>query len=561
MKKPIFSLSAFFVFFLVNNAFSQTKFNEKALDLIVGSGAGGALDVHARILAREGLSPLGVRVVIKNMPGGGSTTAIKYLYELAPKDGSTIGGILSPIGLLDRSHTGITREMLRQFNWLGTLSKNPVGCWVSKSSDIKKFDDIFKKNIIGTYRANFSGIYEALNQAFPTSITPMPRPPSREYIEVLRKSRYGESFTCGYGIEQTINVTLLVTSSRMNLRDFSQAPLIWDLVKRPDDLRKLTKYFGAEVVYNPFTLPPKVSPNTVAELRKIFFAAADAVHSKPKFRQFFSIPEAQSWEKIIAYLNETRLDGYTSHIAQEKKRRPKSPSRETDDTNKIIAAASGSGFAVSQNGHVITNYHVIKGCQNVKVHHSGQTFSAKVVSSDPQNDLALIQANFKPAGVLSISSNSPELLQEVYVAGFPFGRQVSESVKVTKGIISSLTGIGNNFSNIQIDAALQPGNSGGPILDNHGNVVGVAVARLDKIYSLKKFGSFSENVNFGIKASLVRSILEANGVEFSSSGTASITTKTLGTKITKSTFYLSCWMTVAQIKAMKNEKVMFKNSD
>jgi len=56
------------------------------------------------------------------------------------------------------------------------------------------------------------------------------------------------------------------------------------------------------------------------------------------------------------------------------------------------------------------------------------------------------------------------------------------------GTISSLTGIGNNYSNIQIDAALQPGNSGGPILDDRGNVVGVAVARLDKIKVLKKFG-------------------------------------------------------------------------
>jgi len=63
-------------------------------------------------------------------------------------------------------------------------------------------------------------------------------------------------------------------------------------------------------------------------------------------------------------------------------------------------------------------------------------------------------------------------------------------------IISSLTGIGNNYSNIQIDAALQPGNSGGPILDDRGNVVGVAVARLDKIKVLKKFGSIPENTNF-----------------------------------------------------------------
>ena len=65
------------------------------------------------------------------------------------------------------------------------------------------------------------------------------------------------------------------------------------------------------------------------------------------------------------------------------------------------------------------------------------------------------------------------------MAGYPFGVQISFAIKITKGIISSLTGYRNNFSHIQIDAALQSGNSGGPILDDLGNVVGVAVAKLD----------------------------------------------------------------------------------
>ena len=81
------------------------------------------------------------------------------------------------------------------------------------------------------------------------------------------------------------------------------------------------------------------------------------------------------------------------------------------------------------------------------------------------------------------------------MAGFPFGDKFSTSIKVTKGIVSALTGLGNNFSNIQIDAALQNGNSGGPILDEFGNVVGVAVAKLDAKYMLDKFGIIPENTN------------------------------------------------------------------
>ena len=70
-------------------------------------------------------------------------------------------------------------------------------------------------------------------------------------------------------------------------------------------------------------------------------------------------------------------------------------------------------------------------------------------------------------------------MQDIFVAGYPFGQRIRASVKITKGIVRSLTGIGNNYSNIQIDAALQPGNSGGPIINERGNVIGVAVAKLD----------------------------------------------------------------------------------
>ena len=174
--------------------------------------------------------------------------------------------------------------------------------------------------------------------------------------------------------------------------------------------------------------------------------------------------------------------------------------------DEIISASSGSGFAVSSDGYVITNHHVIEGCQKVVVHTKDKDLTVRVITYDPQNDLALLKGDFRPQTVFPLSNNRPELLQDIYVAGYPFGNKVSTSVKVTKGIISSLTGIGNNFSNIQIDAALQSGNSGGPILDDLGNVVGVAVSKLDAKYMFDNFGSIPENTNFGIKSIIVRSV-------------------------------------------------------
>ena len=230
-------------------------------------------------------------------------------------------------------------------------------------------------------------------------------------------------------------------------------------------------------------------------------------------------------------------------------------------SDKIISASSGSGFAVSSDGYVITNHHVIDGCEKIIVHTKENDFPVRVITYDPQNDLALLKGDFRPKTVFSLSDTRPELLHDIYVAGFPFGDKFSTSIKVTKGIVSSLTGLGNNFSNIQIDAALQSGNSGGPILDDFGNVVGVAVAKLDAKYMFDEFGTIPENTNFGIKSSVVRSVLESNNVDSPSANKLSISKSQLGKMISNGTYYISCWMTMAQIDEMKSKKVFFNNLD
>jgi serine protease Do len=122
------------------------------------------------------------------------------------------------------------------------------------------------------------------------------------------------------------------------------------------------------------------------------------------------------------------------------------------------------------------------------------------------------------------------------VAGYPFGNKISTSVKVTRGIISSLTGIGNNFSNIQIDAALQPGNSGGPILNEMGNIVGVAVAKLDIKKILDDYGVVPEDTTFGIKSNVVRSILDSNEVDSPPANQSEISKSKLGKMISNGTY-------------------------
>ena len=229
------------------------------------------------------------------------------------------------------------------------------------------------------------------------------------------------------------------------------------------------------------------------------------------------------------------------------------------NSNEVLQAASGTGFVVSKEGHIVTNHHVIEGCTEVKVHKGGDVFKGKVIANDIINDLALIKSNFKPNVIFPLSDKNPSLLEDIYVAGFPFGNAISSSVKVTKGVVSSESGFGNNYSNIQIDAAIQQGNSGGPILDENGNVVAVAVSKLDVQYVIENFGSIPENINFGIKSSVVENLIQAHNVNNPSPNTKEMSKSDLGYNIKQATLYLSCWMTLAQIKKFSTKKVIFRD--
>jgi hypothetical protein len=300
-----------------------------------------------------------------------------------------------------------------------------------------------------------------------------------------------------------------------------------------------------------------------------------------------AMPYDDSWKCINGYFKENGIscarlpsnayaliaggwrcnDGYFpkgNSCVKESVNETQKPKTKTTEPKKVIndevfSATSGSGFAVTSDGYVITNYHVIEGCTDVYIHDKGNSILSTIVTFDPTNDIALLKGNFKPRSFYPLSQETPKLLTEVYVAGHPFGRDISTSVKVTKGIISSLTGIANNFSNLQIDAALQPGNSGGPIMNDKGNIVGVAVAKLalDKI--VEEYGVVPENVNFGVKANVVINIMESENIKLPKPNLETVPMSELSEMITDGTYYLSCWMTMAQIETMLEQKVMFSD--
>ena len=176
--------------------------------------------------------------------------------------------------------------------------------------------------------------------------------------------------------------------------------------------------------------------------------------------------------------------------------------------------SSGSGFIVAE-GRALTNHHVIDGCQRVTVRTAqGQTLPAKVSASDARRDLALLTFDAGAGPPLRFRENPAVARgEQVITYGFPLSGVLSSGPSLTSGDISALAGLRDNPLHYQISAPVQPGNSGGPLLDARGNVVGVVVSKLNAMRIAQMTGGdIPQNVNFAIKGSEAVIFLRDYGV-------------------------------------------------
>jgi hypothetical protein len=172
--------------------------------------------------------------------------------------------------------------------------------------------------------------------------------------------------------------------------------------------------------------------------------------------------------------------------------------------------STGTGFYVTDAGHVLTNQHVVDGCSIVGIYRpNGERVRLRLIASDEDNDLALLQQEgaqtaatpFRPADVPVRAGD------RVVIVGWP-ARQELGHVNVTEGLVAGLRGARGDERQFQYTAPTQAGNSGGPIFDEAGRVIGVVVAQLTGVGGDRQ----AQNVNFGIRQDIVRKFLEANGV-------------------------------------------------
>lgn len=192
----------------------------------------------------------------------------------------------------------------------------------------------------------------------------------------------------------------------------------------------------------------------------------------------------------------------------------------------------GSGFYVNAKGVLITNNHVVKQCSNIAVMSPLDPIPAQVLSINAKDDLAVIRTPFSTGSYAQMRFTPPELGEKIYAFGYPLAH-VLRTLNMTEGIVSGVRAMGVRHL-YQISAPLQPGNSGGPIVDETGRVIGVSVASYDQ----------GQNINFAIGQKLALDLLLKTGITIKPmKPTAPLTSKEIAKIVQKYTSLIICYNT------------------
>ena len=206
---------------------------------------------------------------------------------------------------------------------------------------------------------------------------------------------------------------------------------------------------------------------------------------------------------VIDFSNMTIIETYEINGSIETIARYKCPTGNDSDTNET-SGSSGTAFFINSRGHLLTNNHVVQGCELSKISYENKDYDARLIATDETLDLALLKVDIKPKSFFVFSKDEVKKLNKVYVAGYPLGKGLSDDLKISSGIVSSLKGYQDNSNEIQIDAPINRGNSGGPIVNENGDLVAIAVSGLAK--------DQTEGINFGIKSSAAETFLRSNKI-------------------------------------------------
>ncbi|RMI22764.1 trypsin-like peptidase domain-containing protein [Sinorhizobium meliloti] len=205
-------------------------------------------------------------------------------------------------------------------------------------------------------------------------------------------------------------------------------------------------------------------------------------------------------------------------------------------------SSSGTGFAVTTDGWILTNAHVVQDCGRIEVKGKGDATDPRI---DEINDLAVVKISAsEPLKPLVFRKSPTRLGEDIVAVGYPLATLLADSVKITTGNVNALAGIRNDTRYIQISTPIQPGNSGGPVVDRNGYLLGITSATLSK-KTADEIGITAQNVNFAIRASVAELFMQSQSLVDQADDTTenptALSTADLADRVTPSVFQILCY--------------------
>ncbi len=231
------------------------------------------------------------------------------------------------------------------------------------------------------------------------------------------------------------------------------------------------------------------------------------VHSEQRAQPQLAPPGASDAAEALALACQRIAEGTTAMPRVQMNPAPGSSAR---------GNTSGSGIIVSEAGQVLTNHHVVQACDaHEVVDEHNVVHKATLQAADTQRDLALLAVNKRFATIARVRGDiTPRLGEAVAVVGYPLGTLLGSKPTVGFGHVSSTAGVRDDPAQMQISVPIQRGNSGGPVFDQAGNIIGVVAAKLDALKIAESMGDLPQNVNFAIRGEVMRAFLETHRVNF-----------------------------------------------
>ncbi|MBX3307626.1 MAG: trypsin-like peptidase domain-containing protein, partial [Nitrospira sp.] len=220
--------------------------------------------------------------------------------------------------------------------------------------------------------------------------------------------------------------------------------------------------------------------------------------------------------------------------------------------------SSGTGFVVSRQGHILTNHHVVESCVSVRATVEGIQKEATLIGIDTRNDLAVLKL---PGNMPSIAhfrgGRNIRAGDSVVLVGFPLHGVLASEANITTGTVSALAGLGNDTRFLQVTAPVQPGNSGGPVFDQSGQIVGVVVSKMDALKVAEVTGDIPQNINFAINGAVAKAFLDSHGVGYETAASGKkLESAEIGAAAKQFTFLLECYSEKidAEYRALEAER-------